>query len=185
MPAKIYENAPDAINHSIDHVLQTWHPDLKEAGLRVAALFVYKLDTETGTLLPCLRLHGAPAAATIRRLSDREKANREFDVEITIDKAQWESFQPPSRLALLDHELTHVVLKKHPKTGILLKTEEGHVIVRLQQDDFTLTGFTGIVARHGTQALEWQSVERVQSALSTILSERSSVPAGHQAPLAI
>lgn len=62
----------------------------------------------------------------------------------------------PRRLALLDHELTHLEVVE--QGGKFKVTGDGRPKIYMRPDDWTFTGFKEIVERHGTESYEYEEV---------------------------
>ena len=87
--SKIFEKAPTTVHALAAQVIQQYHHELEEVGVKVAITIVGKY-TSDDELVPCLRLHGASCFATVRLARTQQKLYADFDVEIQLDKCRWE-----------------------------------------------------------------------------------------------
>lgn len=154
-------DTPDTLS-----VLKTaiaYHPDLDGLDVKFKVVKVLKFDKDDEAVVPSLKCHGAAAAGTIKVNGLKQRHLTGVDVVIELDGHVWETLPAVTRLALVDHELTHLVLLKdtddRPKVDDI-----GRPKFKLRPDDWTLTGFASVIARHGRHALEYQSVARINSA---------------------
>lgn len=169
--SKIYEKATPAELDLLSSAISQYHPVLLTANAVIAMTFVRKLD-DNDDPVRCLKHHGAQCAAYIRPTATSAKLRLDHDAEIFIDGCLWDELPQASRLALLDHELTHLVPIK-TKAGLFKKDDRGRQVLRNKADDFTLTGFIEVVRRHGPAALELKSVESVTDDVAQALASYS------------
>lgn len=179
----IYEKAGQSIKDMVYSAMEQYHPELHQLEPEIAVLIVRKLD-EDGEAYHALKCHGAEAAATIKVTSRRRRVLVDFDLEINIDGLTWDSIPERSKLALLDHELTHVVISKD-KQGAPRQDDLGHYVFKLRPDDYTINGHFAVVERHGQFALEAQNLTRIHDrmlvALETAARQTAQVIAQAQA----
>ena len=180
MGTKIYEYS-EQITEAATRAMQAYHPDLFSAGVTIKCTLVSKLGTEE-QLIPCLKHHGAFAAATIRLVRGSERVYVDHLAEILVDKCQWEDTDELGQVALLDHELNHLVLVK-TKQGLTATDDAGRPKLRMRPDDWTLTGFLAVVRRHGTNAVEVDALTRVSQAVNEALAH-AAMTATSSAPTA-
>jgi hypothetical protein len=133
-----------------------WHPHLADVAIDV--LTVCEYDEESGEELPCLKHHGYPAAATIKVMSHERRAQGAGDALLTIDAIAWHALAYLARVALLDHELTHVELVK--KDGAVALDDLRRPKLKLRLHDIKIEGFESVMARHREHALETMAVRR-------------------------
>ena len=121
-PMKEYEKAEEVEKMARTRVIPNWHPDLN--GVRIAYLF----DEEIGDV------KGKTCLAKIKKASPTEVYFGRVDAVMIVDKTIWNVLTPDKRLALIDHELCHLVLDN-----------EGNVKTRAHD----LEEFADVVSRHG------------------------------------
>jgi len=102
---------------------------------------------------PALKCDGFPVQAIVSVIPLKQRVDKRADAEIVIDKAKWEEFDEPKRLALLDHCIEHIEI--HTDENGIVKTDDiGRPKLRLKTCDFRLQGFRSIARRHGENAPE-------------------------------
>jgi hypothetical protein len=169
MSKKIYEKASPEIHELVKRVMQTYHAQLFDLAVKVAATMVSKFDADD-QLLPCLRLHGNSVFAMIHLVRGSQRVHVNHDAEILIDAFTWTNASEETQIAVIDHELEHVVIAKD-RLGVVKKDDNGHVKLRMKADDYALTGFYAVVERHGVNSAECIFIQpvylRVSEAVET------------------
>ena len=128
----------------LDEAVRAYHPALAEAGVTFALTFTS----------PAPRHHGYPAHAVVRVNSVRDRVEGKADVGLVICEESWEGQTAEERLALMDHELTHLELALDRDTGRPKADEAGRPRLKTRRHDFELGGFTEVVRRHKIAAPE-------------------------------
>lgn len=132
----------------LGEALNTHHPELIEAKVRVGLILVEPPFNSEGQVTgPAITVAGNRVAAQCRRLSAKARVYNDHDVEIDIDASIWSEMNKKHRLALLDHELEHVVLLDGLEPG-------GRPKLTLQPDDYATSGFVSVAERHGGDSFE-------------------------------
>jgi len=104
-----------------------------------------------------LQLHGYPCAAIIKITPYEQRVKGAKDCSLHVDSDWWEEHDSePERLALLEHELTHLNVVRDKKTGAIKYDNANRPKLRMRLHDMTVGGFTEIAQRHGLNALESQ-----------------------------
>lgn len=163
MPTKTYYAGKD-IDAKVQDVMKRYHGRLRDADVLIVPLFVDPpSDSETGQPAgPALKHGGGKALAKIKIANQIERAlSKGADLVLRIDSHEWEGLSDESRVALLDHELTHVTFAVD-QDGLTKRDDEtGKPKIVLRADDFVLTGFHEVIERHGEHAIEYQSLRKV------------------------
>lgn len=94
-----------------------------------------------------------------------------------IDEGEWYELKPAQRVALLDHELSHLDTIDRDESDPNEDTGEGASKVTWKTDDIGRPrlksvkgdwmagdGFAAVVARHGASAIEFENLSRCKSA---------------------
>ncbi len=125
------------------------YPDFKERGLRIDYLFAHaKTDPETGEATDnAITVHGMPADGVCRKIGLKDRVKGHGDAEIVINGDWWRDASEAERIALLDHELYHIIVL--PKND-----DAGRPQVRLRKHDFQFGWFKTIAERHGVASAE-------------------------------
>jgi hypothetical protein len=149
VPVPTYRRADDLVPLA-EKAMRDYHRDLADAGVTVEVLTVH-----AGTS-PALKHHGYPALAVIKPMSQKDRAAGSADARILIDAEKWDGLDDPRRLALLDHELTHLELVRDEE-GAVREDDCGRPKLRTRPHDFELGGFEEVVGRHKASAPESRS----------------------------
>ncbi|TXH55560.1 MAG: hypothetical protein E6Q97_08545 [Desulfurellales bacterium] len=148
-------------------VMKQHHPDLVEAGVTVGLLFAHapRNDATGEPQGPALKHNGYPALAVVKINSQRDRVEGKPDATITLDGDRWPDESRESRVALLDHELAHLVLVRDEDGGI--KTDDCfRPRLKCREHDFQLGGFWDVVERHGKDAVESRAYQDLHRGFS-------------------
>lgn len=156
-----YSESPHIHGLAMD-VMKQYHGKLLEAGVTVGVLLASDED-EDGFNQPALKRSGYPAAAKVQIASLADRARGIADVKLVVDEYAWEQLPEASRLALLDHELEHVVLVFDNKTGELKRDDLGRPKLKIQPHDFEVGVFISVAERHREAAVEVRELKRFRS----------------------
>lgn len=145
----------------VNETLAANHPDLQECGLIVGVLMATNPDG------PAIKNGGHPALACVKVVSLKDRVTKGYDVEILIDQHGWDELNAAQKIAVVDHELTHV--NRVPNTPKAMKSGEaawkiddiGRPKVKLRKGDWMPgDGFSEVVSRHGENAVEFLNISR-------------------------
>jgi hypothetical protein len=149
-----FEKANDEIQKLVMEVRDTYHPELKTAGVTANVLMVYAAKDEAGEPKgPALKHGGYPAAATISITGLAARALDSADVLIKIDGDLWQELNNDRQIALIDHEWFHI----EPVIGDegLERDDLGRPRLKSRKHDWQLGGFNIIAERHGENSFEY------------------------------
>lgn len=126
---------------------------------------------------PAVKRGGYPALATIKPLPLKDRVMKEGDALLVIDESEWYELKPAQRVALLDHELSHIDTIDRDESDPNEDRGEGASKVTWKTDDIGRPklksvkgdwnagdGFAAVVARHGASAIEFENLSRCKSA---------------------
>ncbi len=152
-----YRQAPQEDVDLLARVLEDYHAELKDAGVRIGLLHAHaRRDEETGEPLgPALKHHGYPAAAIVRIKSQRDRVAGSPDAVVEVDGDRWPDWTPQEKAALLDHELQHLSLARG-KEGEILVDDCFRPKLKMRPHDFQLGIFEAVIDRHGINSLDAQ-----------------------------
>jgi hypothetical protein len=145
--SKTFSQAPD-VTSTIETVQSEHHEDL--VGITVAGLFAF--DTESS--LPVLKHQGYPAGAVVRITPLKDRALGMADATIVVDRAGWLALSQRQRIALLDHELTHLERKIDKETGELVCDVLDRPKLGMRKHDHSFGWFDEVAQRHGEASPE-------------------------------
>jgi len=130
----------------LEQVMQAYHPELEQAQVRVGITMVYPPTNKDGEpTRHALTRHGARCLARIHLVSLAKRVYVPVDAMIEIDAEHWENILAPARKAILDHELTHIVVRYQKGKGVVTAGEDGtpesvRRLPKLDQDDRPMLG---------------------------------------------
>lgn len=166
--ATTYDRADDDIKDRVQRIIKKWHPDLHKYGVTVDLLLAHNGEDDP------VKLHGYPCAAVVRKVSYKNRVLGRGDSEIIISAPWWQDATEKERDALIDHELTHLVVKKDDVGAV--KTDDcdrPKLMIRLH--DWQLGGFREIVDRHGDAAPEKQLAVDLREKFGQLLFDFAKV----------
>jgi len=140
-------------------VLRRYHEELLQVEVRIGCTMVRPAKDRDGRPKgPAISKAGVTCTACIWLTTARDRIHMPYEAIIEIDADRWDTLSERERKALLDHEVTHLVLQKD-KTGGPVTDDDLRPRLRTRPDEWTLTGFAEVVNRHGESALEWQAIQ--------------------------
>lgn len=162
-----FSKADEEVVKLFNSVMDEYHSDLAECGLQLGVLMAYNPKGDA------VKHGGYPALATVKAVAQRDRITKDYDVEILVDEDRFTELSPEQKVALIDHELSHVRrVANTPKAiaagELAWKTDDnGRPKVKIvkadgQPSDF----FVSVLERHGTKAVEWQSIQSANLAVS-------------------
>lgn len=153
-----YERASDTNPEILDmarEIIEKYHPELKtpDGGyVRLCIMLAFQ-GGDDADHEPAVKLHGYPCYAVIKSIPYKQRVDKRADAEITIDKEKWESLTDRQQRALLDHEITHLEIKRD-EYGAVDTDDCGRPKLNIRLHDWQLGGFRSIARRYGSEALE-------------------------------
>ncbi len=144
------------------NVRKKLHKDLDEFDVTLAVIKAERKLNKDGeaTEGPVLALHGYECAATIKITPLNQRVLKVPDAILTINWEQWDALTKGEKEALLDHELTHLVISRDAENTPRYD-DLGRPLLRMRKHDWHLGGFLEVVERHGIQSLDASSVHAV------------------------
>jgi hypothetical protein len=137
------------------------HEEIRKADVSITYLFA---ANEEG---PALVHAGWPAKAIVKINSLRDRVAGLKDVTICLDGGGdgWKEWTKQHRLAVLDHELHHIEVRKN-KVGAFMYDDANRPKIRLRKHDFQFGGFHLMASRHGEHSGEVLAVRHVEEVWS-------------------
>lgn len=139
-------------------IIAEHYPDLEELEVEVGVMFAFNPKG------PAVKLHGRACAAVIKINSLKARAEGLPDATITIDGHLWgrgdEKLPRRRRIALLDHELHHLVVV-HDKNGDPVADDLGRPKLKMKPHDFEVGWFRVIAERHGRDSFEVEQAAKL------------------------
>jgi len=160
-----YEKAPE-LKPIVAAMMAAYHNELVDLEVAVAVTRAYKLDSEgNATDGPPLKMHGHACSAKVKVLSAQQRCHVDFDVEIIVDGALFDTLTARQKNAIIDHELEHLVVVRD-KEGVPKAHPSGRPQLKCKPDDFAVLGFFNIAARHQEHSVEVQSYNGLRNSMS-------------------
>ena len=150
----IYESAGDDVREIVAEVMEKYHGQLHEAGVEIAVkMAVAKRDKDGRPRLPALKVRGVPANGAIRVTTPLERSMDVGDAIMLLDGEQWPDWSDAQRRALIDHELTHLIVAD---TGDDDKDTDdyGRPKLSIRPHDREFGWFDEVAKRHGEHSFE-------------------------------
>jgi hypothetical protein len=159
----MYTEADTGVYAMINRLIDQHHPELRNAGVTILCQM---LDSKNG-----LKLHGYPCYATVKIVGDKDRAAGMQDARITLDAKEWFYLSDERKLAILDHELHHLVVDTEPciineedpkRPGVFRdvagrrakEDDNGRPKLKMKLHDVQLGWFRAIAERHGEASIE-------------------------------
>lgn len=146
-----FDDADDDLLEQVNAVLDEFHPDLKDADLRVAILMAHGDDDDDDG--PAIVRGGREHEAIIEPVPYKWRCLGCPDVLVTIDAGKWEDLTDAQRDALLDGMFQSIRIKT-TKDGIRAEDDRGRPKLEKRQPDWHLDGFITVAQRHGDSSPE-------------------------------
>jgi hypothetical protein len=182
----IYWKADQDVLDKLALAIAQWHHDLNTAKVKIGVIMA--ANPKDG---PAVSHSGYPALATIKIVPLKDRITKGYDAEMLIDATFWKTTTDPVRMALLDHELSHIELKKpkekkptkkpKPEEGLdedddniiagqsFLVDDIGRPLLKSKKGDWNVgDGFAEVVRRHGPNAIERVNIKNAESIINSI-----------------
>jgi len=166
---KGYRKADASEMESLTKIRNEHHEELRDHDVQVGLLFARAGRDQHGeaTSHP-IKFAGVPVVARVRRTSVKERIWCPYDAVIEVDEDRWEGMSEDERVAVIDHELTHVVVAKD-KAGAAIIGDDLRPQIAMRPDDWMLTGFAEVVKRHGRAAIEAQAIHEISEKFGQLI----------------
>jgi len=153
------------IRSMLNSVIETYHTLLHEAGVTIGIIMAANEDG------PAIKVGGYADAACVKVVSLKDRLTKSYDAELLIDHNTWTELSYAGRVALLDHEMSHLELSKiefirdseNPEAPLKLvcgRDDYGRPKLKLRPGDWNAgDGFKAVVERHGDAAIEVRNLQ--------------------------
>lgn len=136
------------------NAMKQWHPELGKAGVEVGlSVAMAQVDESGNPTGPALQEKGHAVLAEVKITKLRERIFGLPDAIITIDGDRWTHLEEATKLAVLDHELEHLVVKTD-ENGRPAVDDSGRPLLKMKLHDFQFGWFNNVAQRHGGAAIE-------------------------------
>lgn len=137
-----YDTVPQEVLNLIRSTMEQYHEELVTADVTVDAMFAY---TENGD--HPLKHGGYPALACIKITSLKNRIKGMADAEITFDGEAYKAMTLEQRIALIDHELHHLMVARDKEDNIKYDDAERPKL-KMRKHDYQMGWFRDIAIRH-------------------------------------
>jgi len=189
MSGTTYWKADDSIHNILSELITNYHPDIDESQAKICILFAARVKG------PAVKHGGYPAFATVKINSLKDRVMKGFDAEILIDATEWRKSNPTQQRALLDHELSHIEVKrKKPVKNKKSKESDdgdndgssqtvakeeimtddiGRPKLATKKADWNVgDGFASIVRRYGENSVELYNIQKANEMIDELISAK-------------
>jgi hypothetical protein len=158
--ATIYEKADDQLVAQMQRMLNTWHPGLRDAGVKVDVVVAHARKDDHGQPMgPAIKHHGVVVAAYVRILGLKDRVMGRGDAEIVLDGDRWDEWATEKQNALFDHELEHLQLRTD--AGVVVRDDFNRPLLKIKPHDYEFGWFLSIAERHGEMSFEREQAEKI------------------------
>lgn len=154
----------NVLDRAIARVVKQWHQDLDEAKVTFNVLWAVSDDADE----PAIKKNGLGVIALIKVNNLKDRVSGLEDATLIVDKRRWDAMQDEEQTAVLDHELTHLEVKRK-KTKEIKRDDVNRPALGLRPHDFEIGAFRVVVERHKGAAIEGQAVTEAAKWMATII----------------
>lgn len=163
-----YQQAEGDVLKVLNEAIGKWHNDLSDAGVRIGVLMA------TNPAGPAVKHGGYSAYATVKIVALKDRVLKPVDCEILIDQHEWDHLKAGHRLALIDHELSHIELVRHEETRQVIRDDLNRPKLKSKKGDWNGgDGFAEVVERHKGFAIEVLNSHKVQAAVEAAMNQQA------------
>lgn len=153
-----YTTPTDDQERLLVEVMQTYHQRLVGVGVTIGMLVAYApVDKEGNPTGSALKVRGVPALAKVRIVPLPQRVAGLCDAEITIDGDRWTFLSREERLAVLDHELTHLDVQADGDD--VVRDDHGRPKLKMRPHDHEFGWFDEVAERHKGNSIEAQQAQ--------------------------
>jgi hypothetical protein len=183
----IYWKADEEVMRKLALAMGQWHHDLANAKANIGVIMA--ANPKDG---PAVSHSGYPALASIKVVPLKDRITKGYDAEMLIDASFWKTTNDETKMALLDHELSHLEVKKPKERKAdkkkpkheedddaedepiiagqsFLVDDIGRPVLKLKKGDWNIgDGFADVVRRHGVNAIERVNIKNAEDTIAAI-----------------
>lgn len=146
--AKSYRKSGLEIQALTNEVLEMYHGHLLEQNIIIDLIDCYEHSGK-----PAVMHHGHPAFAVIRVMPLKDRSMGRGDAEITFDARLVASMSRDEKMALIDHELHHLEIKRN-KDGEVVRDDLNRTEYKMRHHDREFGWFDVVASRWGRHSIE-------------------------------
>ena len=155
-----YSKADDEVNATVEKVMAKHHPKLQTAGVKITVLIA---RSEEG---PPLRVRGQEALGSIRVTKLADRALGIGDALMMLNGEAMPAWNSNRLQAVIDHELTHLVLKENKTTGAPERDDLDRPKLKIREHDFEFGWFGATASRYGEDSFEFSQARELLASAS-------------------
>ena len=137
------------------------HAQLIAAKVTIDFLFAFGKEAKDGTISDALKHNGVKALALISRNGLKERTLGHADALLQVDGRWWNEASHEERVAILDHELYHLDLKRDDEFAVEYDDAQRPKIV-MRKHDHQFGHFILIAKRHGMHSQECKQMAQIR-----------------------
>lgn len=144
-----YQKDDGTLKEMVERLIKQYEANEPLKNVRLDLVFAHgERDEATGEQVSyALKKNGIRALGITRKINLKDRAKGLGDAEIAIDGDWWATVDEPEQLALLDHELHHIVYTEK-------RDNLGRPILKMRKHDVEFGWFAEIARRHGSASAE-------------------------------
>jgi hypothetical protein len=153
-----YDTPPSEVLDTINSTMEQHHEELHSAGVTVDAIIAFNDKGENP-----IKHGGYPALAYIKITSLKNRIKGMADAEITIDGDAYNAMNDLQRIALIDHELHHLIVARDKEESIKFD-DANRPKLKIRKHDYQMGWFRDIALRHKENSPEIYQAQMLWSA---------------------
>lgn len=157
-----YEKAGKDVLGMIEQQMKKHHAALYGMHVKIGCLMASNAEGDP------VKVNGYPGYAKVKVVGHKDRAHGVADAEIIIDAGQWDALSPEQQASIIDHELTHLELKRD-KAGNPQTDDQGRPKLKMRLHDWQLGGFAEVVQRHGKESIDALNAQKFAKAYGQLL----------------
>lgn len=155
-----YSKADDEVMATVEKVMKKYHADLHAEGVAITVLIARSEDG------PPLKVRGQEALGSIRVTKSTERALGLGDALMMINGEAMPAWNSGRLQAVIDHELTHLALKKSKKTGAVERDDLDRPKLKIREHDYEFGWFAETANRFGEDSFEFSQARELLASAS-------------------
>lgn len=166
-----YEICRSDVKEIVEHIVTEHHGELFAAGVTIGCLYAFAEKDGAGQpKTAAVKLHGYPCDAVIRITPYKKRVQGIEDAEITIDGDWWTKATREEQEALIDHELTHLLVQ-YEENGSVKTDDHQRPKLKMRLHDSQIGVFKEIIKRHGNASIDAQVAHQFCGEYGQLLME--------------
>lgn len=169
--AATFDRATDETVDILNRTVERFHKELNDYSVRIGLIMAFGPRDEAGNLKrTAIQRNGVPCAGQVRIVGLKDRLLKQLDVEVLLDGDYWETIDEPKKIAIIDHELEHIVPVLDKKTNKIKLDDLERPKLKLKRDDINWWGIAKIAERHGIDSQEVLGYQQLTNKYGNILS---------------